>query len=449
MSKQKLSMIVVTGLALFAMYFGAGNLIFPVMLGADAGVNLPIAMAGMFITAVIIPILALVALATSENGVSGVTERIGKIPGLLLTVFIFLVTGVLYAIPRVAAVSFEMAAKPIIAQISPQAAESALTVPLYMLVFFGMAVALMLRPGRLTDIIGTWLTPTLLTLLVILIVGILISQPGSTDPAVDKYATAPFETGLLQGYYTMDANGSLLFGALILGVLRSHGYKTKKELMSGVAMVGVIAGIALGTIYLGLAYVGHHTNVVGTADGPQILSSSAVAVFGDFGQVFFGAIVLLACLTTVVGLLTASVTYFNELLPKVPYSQVMGVHLLISYLLANVSLALILKLVLPVNLLLYPIMIVLFIVSLIDVVFSLEFQWAYKLSVLLTGVISLIHASEMFGSRAFATFYENTYGAYVPLGNSPFAWIVPAFIGLLIGAALDQANKKRLLPAGA
>lgn len=443
MFKQKLSMLVITGLALFAMYFGAGNLIFPVMLGAEAGPHLPTAMAGMFITAIIIPILALISLATTEKGVSGVTERIGKIPGLALTVFIFLVTGVLYAIPRVAAVSFEMATKPVIAMVSPATAESALTVPFYMLIFFGLVIALTLRPGKLTRIIGIWLTPALLTMLMILIAGVLVTQPASTAPAVGDYAQAPFETGLLQGYFTMDANGSLLFGALILEVLRRHGYTGRKELMTGVTLAGIVAGVALAGIYIGLSLVGHHTSLTGETNGAQILADASVAIFGNFGQVFFGLIVVLACLTTVTGLLSASVTYFSELFPKVSYPNIMGIHLLISYLLANVSLAMILKLVLPVNLLLYPIMIVLFVVSLLDVAVPLQFRWAYKLSVLFTGALSLLHASNMFGSETVATWYANTYGAYVPLGDSKFAWLLPALVGLAIGCVIDATQVKR------
>lgn len=436
MRKDNLKLTIITGLALFSMYFGAGNLIFPVELGAYASENTFPAMAGMLLTAVALPVIGLLALATSDESVNGVTKRIGRLPGLALTITIFLATGIIYAIPRVAAVSYSLAFTPALENISPELAHSPLTRAIYALVFFSIAAFLLLRPRKITQIIGVWLTPTLLAMLLILIAGIILTQPVDPSPSTGIYTRAPFEAGLIQGYFTMDANASLLFGALVLDLLRRRGITQRKQVMVGVSGAGLVAGIALATIYLGLAAVGMRMPHTDKASGADILGSSAVQIFGPFGQLFFSAIVLLACLTTVVGLLSASYTYFKELLPNIPDHAILGTHLLISFLLANISLTRILALVSPINQLLYPILIMLFLVSLLEAANGKSFNFAYKLPVAIAGVITL---GTTFKFSAVAAI-EPVLSQVSFFNSSDFLWVTPALLALLCGVGIDASR---------
>lgn len=444
MIKNSLKLTLITGLALFAMYFGAGNLIFPVEVGAHAGNHTPTAMAGMLLTAVALPVLGLMALATSDQGVTGVTSRIGRLPGLALTTFVFLVTGIIYAIPRVAAVSYSLALTPALENLSPNLAHAPLTRVIYMLIFFAGATFLMLRPGKITQIIGVWLTPTLLVMLLILIAGILITQPIDPTPAAETYQTAAFETGLLQGYFTMDANASLLFGALVLDLLRRHGITQRKQVMLGVTGAGLVAGISLAVIYLGLAAVGMRTQHAADASGADILGNSATQILGPYGQLFFSVIVLLACLTTVVGLMSSSLTYFKELLPQVADTQILGVHILISFLLANISLTQILALVSPVNQLLYPILIMLFLVSLLEAAVGRtdSFNLAYKLPVAVAGFIATLTTFKFFGLAGVQAAFEASLGAVSFFHSPEFLWVTPALFALGVGLVADFLRRQ-------
>ena len=155
MRNSRTYVLVVTGMALFAMFFGAGNLIFPVMIGVDAGVSFTPAILGFLGTGVLLPVLGIVAAATSQEGVTGISSRIGKYPGLVFTIVIFLSTGMLYAIPRVGTVSYEMAAVPLIG--AERAGSGALMI--YTAVFFTVTFFLALNPKGFLDRIGAWLTP--------------------------------------------------------------------------------------------------------------------------------------------------------------------------------------------------------------------------------------------------------------------------------------------------
>ncbi|EEH63227.1 branched-chain amino acid transport system II carrier protein [Gleimia coleocanis DSM 15436] len=441
MPKHNPRVILVIGLALFALYFGAGNLIFPVMLGAEAGNSLTPAMIGLIFTAVVLPVLSLLALATASGGITGIASRIGKIPGLLFTSVIFLSTGMLYAIPRVATVSFEMAVKPVLTLINKPMADSVVTVPLYMLFFLTLATILTIRPGKMTQVIGGWLTPALLALLTILIIGVIWVQPVvNVEPAGD-FATAPLASGLVQGYFTMDAIASLVFGAIVIDAFRRRGYTNDQQIFGGVALSGVVAGLALALVYVGLAEVGQRAVIEGETNGAQVLANAATAIFGSYGQVLFGFIVLLACLTTTVGLLSASVKYFSQLIPHVSETQVLVVHLLVSYILANLGLSAILGFVAPLNQLIYPVVIAIVVVTLLEAFFDFPFNWSYRTTAGLAASVALFEALWSTQFAVFAGFRD--WLDYLPAGPLHLPWIAPALVGLAVGVFVDHRLSKR------
>ncbi|MDP9801277.1 LIVCS family branched-chain amino acid:cation transporter [Arcanobacterium wilhelmae] len=421
--------LVVTGLALFAMFFGAGNLIIPAMIGVDGGSSAWVGAIGFLSTGVLLPVLSMVALSTKRADEPRLADRMGKTLGLAVTTLIFLFTGMVYVIPRVGAVSFEMGAAPLVGS-------SPLTLLVYSALFFAVTLALALRPNRIVAHIGIVLTPALLILLLVLIVAAWNAPVVNIEPK-GTFATSPVVAGFIQGYFTMDALAAQMFGGVILASLAAAGF-TGRNLHRGTAIAGVMAGAILGVIYLGLVAVG----LVGTgANGAAVIANVAHAMFGPAGQTVFGAIVLLACLTTALGLTGASVEYFHSLVPAISRRNWLYICIGVSFALTNLGLERILAVVAPANQLLYPIVIVLVVVTLIAAGMRRDLYWAYRLPAWVAGSLSVLEAAWSTGVGAFAPL-RSVLDVF-PLGSLQMAWVVPAAAALAVGLLLDLRLTRR------
>lgn len=439
MTQSRSLTLLVTGLALFAMYFGAGNLIFPVMIGIESGPAVTSAITGFLMTGVLLPVLGMVAAATAPEGVEQIADRIGHHPGLVFTVIIFLSTGMLYAIPRVATVSYEMVLDPLVPS---NAAAGWLAEPLFLLVFFAVTYVLAVNPKGMLDRIGGFLTPILLLFLFILIVTALIKLPLDMGPAGGEYADTPLATGLINGYFTMDAIASLVFGIVIIEALRRRGFETKNQLFTGTALAGVIAGIALALVYLGLAAVGSRLGTAGLSNGAEALAHASTILFGRSGQLIFGVIVLLACLTTAVGLTGASTQYFRGLFPAVPRVPMVVFHVAVAFALANLGLEAILQVVAPINQLIYPIVICIVFISILDIFVPGDLKWTYRLATWFGVAVGAFEALWSTQLPVFASL-RGTLDAF-PLGAVHMPWVAPALAGFVIGFIIDAAARNVL-----
>lgn len=433
-SRGKVAMFMVTGFALFAMYFGAGNLIFPVMIGVDAGTNLTPAILGFLATGVLLPALGMIAASTGTPGErNGIVERLGHYPGLVVLVIIFLSTGMLYAVPRVATVSYEIAIKPLL----PGQAEGydAWALLVYTLIFFVVVVALAVNPSELITRIGGWLTPGLLILLIVLIVSAIVRMPALSTAPVEPYLSSPAPTGLLQGYFTMDALAALVFGVVIITSLRREGYKAGSRLIGATTLVSLIASVCLAAVYLGLSQVGNRVADQGFTQGAEALAHVTIQLFRRGGLAIFGIIVSLACLTTAIGLIGASTQYFRTLLPKVSHRNMILGQVLIAFGLANLGLETILFIVSPINQLIYPITIVLILVSILDIFIPGHLHWGYRLPAWIAGFISIFEALCSTKIPVFDVLRD--YLDLLPLGYLQLAWVVPAAVMFVIGCIID------------
>jgi LIVCS family branched-chain amino acid:cation transporter len=241
----------VISVMLFALFFGAGNLIFPPFLGQNAGSHTVPAMAGFLATAVILPVLGVVVVAQFD-GLERLGQQVGKRFALVFTLLIYLSIGPGLGIPRAASVPFEMAVAPYL----PKGANTALWMAVYSLVFFLIALWLCLNPGRLVDRIGRGLTPALLFLLALLFVCFLFRGKTQIAPAQEAYQQAPFLTGFSEGYNTMDTIAALNFGLVISTTLGSFGLQEKRSKMHYTVLAGVFAGTILALVYIMLSYMG-------------------------------------------------------------------------------------------------------------------------------------------------------------------------------------------------
>ena len=429
----------VTGLMLFALFFGAGNLIFPPVLGASAGDRLPAVMAGFLITGVLLPLVAVIAVSTSGEGILGLARRVGGRFGAVAPAAVYLSIGPLYAIPRVVTVAYELATRPVLELLG--AAPDWWTLPVHAAGFLVVSVLIALRPSRLADRVGRWLTPALLVLIAVLCVATIAGDDVVERAASGPYAASPFSTGLTQGYLTMDVLAATVFGIVVIQTLRSRGIGSTGRVVRATAAAGGIAATLLAAVYIGLAMIGARTG--GAADdGTALLRSAASSALGPAGVIVFAAIVILACLTTSVGLLSAWAGYAYATLPRTTFSRHLIAGAGCALILSNLGLAVIIKIVAPLTLLLYPITITLVAATILDVVAPGRLRTAYTWPVAVAGVLGLVSALAEAGWNAPSALLARS-GAW----NGSTGWIAPTLLALVLGAALDVRAGRWSTPA--
>ena len=430
---------VVTGLMLFALFFGAGNLIFPPVLGASAGDRLPAVMAGFLITGVLLPLVAVIAVSTSGEGILGLARRVGGRFGAVAPAAVYLSIGPLYAIPRVVTVAYELATRPVLELLG--AAPGRWTLPAHAAGFLVVSVLIALRPSRLADRVGRWLTPALLVLIAVLCVATIAGDDVVERAASGPYAASPFSTGLTQGYLTMDVLAATVFGIVVIQTLRSRGIGSTGRVVRATAAAGGIAATLLAAVYIGLAMIGARTG--GAADdGTALLRSAASSALGPAGVIVFAAIVILACLTTSVGLLSAWAGYAYATLPRTTFSRHLVAGAGCALILSNLGLAVIIRIVAPLTLLLYPITITLVAATILDVVAPGRLRTAYTWPVAVAGVLGLVSALAEAGWNAPSALLARS-GAW----NGSTGWIAPTLLALVLGAALDVRAGRWSTPA--
>lgn len=419
--------LLLVGFTLFSMFFGAGNLIFPPFLGAQAGTATWPAFVGFAMSAIGLPVLGVIAVARS-GGLSALAGRVHPRFAAVFTLLIYLSIGPCLAIPRTASTSFEMFAPIIGGGTAKQA--------VYSVVFFAVAFLVALRPDKLTDRLGKILCPTLIVLIVVLFAGCLIAPVAAHYGAVQSnYAFLPVAAGFLGGYQTMDTIAALNFGAIIALNIRAKGIEEDGQVVRGTIRAGWIAGALLLTIYAMLTHAGALSGAAFPSGetGADTLSSLANAMFGTPGLVLLAAIFLIACLNTCIGLISCVSEYFHGLFPRVSYRAFAAFFSAASMVVSNIGLAGIIRLSTPVLNAIYPAAIVLIALSFVPQLSS--FRLVYPLTVGLTCVQSVTEA--LAHSGAVIPFWTNAVTA-LPLTAAGFGWVLPALVGLLLGLVLSR-----------
>lgn len=426
--------LILVSLMLFSLFFGAGNLIFPPFLGQAAGSATWIAMAGFFITAVGFPVLGVIAVAKSE-GLYSLAKRVHPIFASVFTVLIYLSIGPGLGIPRAGSLPFEMAVAPYL----PEDVSVKVALFLFTLVFFAISYWLCLSPAKLVDRMGKVLTPILLILILVVFIASIFRPLGVYGEATGEYMTSPFIKGFLEGYLTMDTIAALNFGIVIALAIRSRGVTDERLVVSNSIKSGVIAGSILIAIY---AVLGHLGGTSGgrfgvTENGAQILTNVITYIFGKPGAVLLAAIFTLACLTTCVGLITSCSQYFASLTSKIDYKGVVGIISLLSMGTANIGLTQILSISVPILNAIYPIAIVLIVLGIMNKLFN-QNTMVYRLTILFTGVVSIVDALGQVGIRVgvVTTLFEK-----LPFYSQGLGWVVPALVGLLLGVIIKTVNE--------
>ena len=331
--------VIVTGFALFSMFFGAGNLIFPPYLGLTSGDLWLTGFACFVFVEVILSCVGIFTMIYGGGSISALEGVIGKIPGLVLNSAAILCTGVLIGTPRTAATTFEMSIVPFTDSVS---------LFVFSIVFFAIVFAFTIRPTRFVDIIGKFLTPILIICIFILIIAGILNPIGDiAAPISDTVA----QDGIIAGYQTMDIISVSGFAIVILNTLRLKGYTEKTIQLKAVIGSCVVAGVLLVLIYGGLAFLGASSANVFSHDlnQAQLIVAITHHLLGSWGMIILGTIVGFACLTTAIGLTGATAYFFEKISNnKVKYEYWVVINLIICILICNLGLTTIINIAVPI-----------------------------------------------------------------------------------------------------
>lgn len=407
---------IVIGFALFSMFFGAGNLIFPGFLGNGLGSDFLLGTVGFVVTGVGLPLLAIVACSKGDGTLESIGNRIDRKFILIFTTVLFLAIGPLMAVPRTAATTFELSVNPFLPSVP---AIVAITV------YFAINLFFVLKQSSIVDTIGKFLTPALLILLIVLIVKGIISPIGEI---IDINATSVLSSSLIEGYQTMDALGALLFASIVTTSLKDKGYKGK-EMPKMILKSSLVATIGLAFIYGGLIYIGAQTSglvsqEIGTTGLLLLISES---VLGKVGPAIIGLAMGLACLSTSIGLVSVGASFFEKISKgKLSYTLNAIVITIISLAVATLGVDKIVALSGPVLNLLYPVSITIIVTALMSK--YLTNMKAVRLGIYTSLIFSLL------------LLIPGLNLSFLPLADLGFGWVIPTILSIVIGLFVFKEN---------
>lgn len=424
---------IVIGLMLFALFLGAGNMIFPPAMGQQAGEHVWAATLGFLITGVGLPFLGILAIALSGSDIQTIGNKVHPKFGLIFPIILYLTIGPFFGIPRTATVAFEIGVTPFL----PVGLEAqGLPLFIYTILFFAITFWLALNPSKLVDRIGKMLTPALLIILVILTAKAVLTPMGSLQAPQNDYIEGAFFKGFLEGYLTMDTLSALVFGIVIVSAIKERGIQERVEVMKVCIKAGLIACAGLIFVYVSLSFIGATSvSQIGYLDnGGAILSATASALFGSLGKGILALAITFACLTTSVGLVSACGNYLSKVFPRFSYKQVIFVLSVFSTCIANFGLSQLISVSVPLLVALYPLAIVLIILSFVDYAVGIKSR-VYIFSLAATAIFSIIDGLTAAGVSIADL---QNLASHVPFFEMGLGWLVPAVVGALVGGIVRK-----------
>lgn len=432
------SQFLTISLTLFAMFFGAGNFIFPPGFGRESGQNFYIAIMFFCATAVLLPVLGVAAIARAK-GLQSLVRRIDPVFAIVFTALLYLTIGPLFAIPRAANMPFDIAIKPFIAEDRLQ-----IWLFIYSATYFALNYYICMNPSKLVDLLGKYLTPILLALILLLFGAGFLFPVGSFVAPSGEYVDHAAAKGFVEGYQTMDALASLAFGIIVINAIKATGVSDEKHLVTSTIKAGMMSGVILMTIYFMLGYLGATSAELfkdtPNINGAELLSRVSDHYFGRVGVVILGSAFFLACLTTTLGLISSASEYFEELTKgKIKYKTWAIAWCVIGFGVANFGLTTIIKGSIPVLVAIYPISIMLIILSLINPWIDSS-KLIYRACVYVCVVEGVINGLDILGiSVPLVTFIVKK----MPFYDSMLGWIVPSTVTFAVTYVLHLIFEKR------
>ena len=435
------------GSLLFGLFFGAGNLIFPVELGQRSGDNGILAIIGFLLSGVGIPVIGVVASALSKSeSLYEMALPVSRKYSIFFTCLLYLTIGPFFAIPRTSTVAFEVGIRAFIGD-----ANIGFALFIFSAIFFLTALYFSLKPGKLMDYIGKYMTPIFLGLLSILIIMSILRPMGpfSTNAPIEKYQAQPLFVGLIDGYNTMDALASLAFAIIIISNIRKLGVQDPKAVAKETLKSGLVCILGMGFVYSALSYMGSTSLGIMSLgeNGGLVLSEISRFYLGNAGKILLASIVTLACLKTGIGLISACGQMFEEMFPNsLSYNKYVMVFTLVSFGIANLGLDKIIALSIPVLMFTYPLAIVLIILSLMAPIIDkspIVYKWAIAFTFLAAIFDFLKALPELVNINPLVVSMVNFAKQVLPGFELGFGWVLPACIGLLLGLIFWKLSEKK------
>ena len=409
--------VLLTGFALFAMLFGAGNLIFPPMLGYETSSSWIPTMLAFIITGVGFPFLGILSVSITGNGIKDFANRVSPTFSKVFAIISILAIGPMLAIPRTGATAYEIT-------FLHNGMNNTIYKYIYLFCYFGIVILFSLRANKVIERVGKILTPILLLLLFLIIVKGIFFSGLSIKPDIYPHA---FKKGFLEGYQTMDTIASIAYAGIILKAIKNGRDLTQKQEFSFLIKAGLVAILSLALIYGGFALVGAKMHsVLVTNDKIELLVKTTSYLLGNYGNLVLAICVAGACLTTAIGLVATAGEFFSSI-TSFKYEKIVIFTVIISFLLSILGVESIIRISVPILVFIYPVMISLIILNLFGK--YIKNDYVYKGVVLFTGIIGLI---ESLASIGITNTYTNSVLEILPFSDYGLTWLFPGLIGYIL-----------------
>lgn len=439
--------IIIVASTLFGMFFGAGNMIFPVHLGQMAGSNSWPAIIGFVVTAVGIPILGVAAIGnTRSDNLLVLSSKVTNWYGFAFTTLLYLTIGPFFAIPRCATTSFTMGITPFVSESSYITAQLIFTV-----LFFALVLFFSLRPQGISTWIGKIINPMFLAFFAILIV-VAVVNPSAKIADIspeETYRSGAFFKGFLDGYGTMDAIAGLAFGIIIINVVRGMGVESEDDLARETIKSGFFTALLMGLIYVLTVLMGAQSRGLfqTSENGGIALTQLSEHYLGGVGSLILALTVTFACLKTAIGLVTSCSEMFVTMYPNsFSYKTWAIIFSVFSFAISNVGLTAIIAYAVPVLMLLYPLAIVLIAMALTEKLFGKSkyvYMWVTAGAALVAIFDFAKTLPEGIQTALKIPVMTEFAGKVFPFFDLGMGWVVPSLIGLVIGLAMTAFKKKQ------
>ena len=431
---RKMTDLIVVGFALFSMFLGAGNLIFPPYLGLHAGETWLPALMGFLLTGVGLPLMTVYATLRSGGTIMTLARYVGRPFGRLLGLIVVLSIGPMFAIPRTAATTYEVGVATIVPSVPIEVSS---------VVFFVIVWALTINRSKVVDRLGKYLTPFLLLTLFAIVVAAVINPIGTPGAAAEPAYN--FAGGFTEGYQTMDALAASMFAGVALSNIVARGYNNREEQLSMSIRCGVIAAVLLGLVYCGLTYGGAGATGAFPADIDRsaLLIGMTSGLLGSIGAYCLSIAVILACLTTAIGLTVTTGEYFNELSGgKLSYKLVVTLTVIAALLISVLGVTTIINLAVPFLNMVYPVLMALVICNCLDR--FIPNKNAYIGALIGAFFISFIDGLSAVGSLGISADWIDSlleFKANLPLASFGLSWVIPAVVLAIICSFIPRKKQ--------
>lgn len=443
-SKLSKKNIIYLGIMLFGIFFGAGNVIFPISMGQAAGNQIIPAVIGFLVTGVGLPILGIAAFGlTNSKGMFDLASNAGKPFAYFFSTIISLLIGPIIVIPRLAATAYQIGIAPLL-----KASQQTVGLLIFSIIFFLLVWYLTRKPDNLLDYIGKFLTPIFLILLAMIIVMALIKPMGDihTPLATGKYINHPFSSGFIEGYNTLDGAGSVAIAIVVIEAIKKLGVKTPPKIASSVIKSGLISAFLMGLVYTLLALVGTMSlgQFEASENGGVGLVQIATYYFGNFGNMLLAVLIFIACLKTNVAMISAFGDTMGDMLPKkINYSKITVIAIGVSLIITNLGLTQMINFAMPFLMFIYPLAIVLILLGMISPIIGKP-KIIYQITLLFALIPAIFSGLSVSGLATHSQLVRHLLELdhYLPFSQIGLNWVVPALIGFLISLIINKVKKR-------